>query len=450
MLRSLQSSKGNLLKTKGLFVLVSIAILVSKASLAQEDNIDEALAYQYFQEALTISQEDNSQLWGEKLYGPMLFVNPKNRMIVANQQDKEGYLKREGNIYLGKLPKEENIANTAFPWAGYKWTMIIWPLPENKFERANLMMHELFHRIQNNIGFPAKNPTNNHLDEKDGRILIQLEWQALKQALNRTGEKRIDDVKSALIFREYRRKIYPSADSLESGLELNEGLAEYTGIKLSGRDETAVKTRLSQKVDEAKNLPTFVRSFAYISGPIYGILLDQTKVDWLKNLTKNMDSADILANVYQIEIPQNLKEKVELRSKFYNGDEIQKHEDERERERQNRLESYRKKFVEGAVVIIPLRNMNVQFDPRNLQPLDDLGTIYPNIRISDNWGILTVSNGALMSSNWTKIYLSALNIAPENIDTNPIEGDGWELELKEGWKLVASERKSDYLLKKLN
>lgn len=450
MLRSLQSSKGNLLKTKGLFVLVSIAILVSKASLAQEDNIDEALAYQYFQEALTISQEDNSQLWGEKLYGPMLFVNPKNRMIVANQQDKEGYLKREGNIYLGKLPKEENIANTAFPWAGYKWTMIIWPLPENKFERANLMMHELFHRIQNNIGFPAKNPTNNHLDEKDGRILIQLEWQALKQALNRTGEKRIDDVKSALIFREYRRKIYPSADSLESGLELNEGLAEYTGIKLSGRDETAVKTRLSQKVDEAKNLPTFVRSFAYISGPIYGILLDQTKVDWLKNLTKNIDSADILANVYQIEIPQNLKEKVELRSKFYNGDEIQKHEDERERERQNRLESYRKKFVEGAVVIIPLRNMNVQFDPRNLQPLDDLGTIYPNIRISDNWGILTVSNGALMSSNWTKIYLSALNIAPENIDTNPIEGDGWELELKEGWKLVASERKSDYLLKKLN
>ena len=304
------------MKTKGLFVLVSIAILVSKASLAQEDNIDEALAYQYFQEALTISQEDNSQLWGEKLYGPMLFVNPKNRMIVANQQDKEGYLKREGNIYLGKLPKEENIANTAFPWAGYKWTMIIWPLPENKFERANLMMHELFHRIQNNIGFPAKNPTNNHLDEKDGRILIQLEWQALKQALNRTGEKRIDDVKSALIFREYRRKIYPSADSLESGLELNEGLAEYTGIKLSGRDGTAVKTRLSQKVDEAKKLPTFVRSFAYISGPIYGILLDQTKVDWLKNLTKNIDSADILANVYQIEIPQNLKEKVELRSKF--------------------------------------------------------------------------------------------------------------------------------------
>ncbi len=418
--------------------------------MAQEDNIDEALAYQYFQEALTISQEDNSQLWGEKLYGPMLFVNPKNRMIVANQQDKKGYLKREGNIYLGKLPKEENIANTAFPWAGYKWTMIIWPLPENKFERANLMMHELFHRIQNNIGFPAKNPTNNHLDEKDGRILIQLEWQALKQALNRTGEKRIDDVKSALIFREYRRKIYPSADSLESGLELNEGLAEYTGIKLSGRDGTAVKTRLSQKVDEAKNLPTFVRSFAYISGPIYGILLDQTKVDWLKNLTKNIDSADILANVYQIEIPQNLKEKVELSSKFYNGDEIQKHEDERERERQNRLESYRKKFVEGPVVIIPLRNMNVQFDPRNLQPLDDLGTIYPNIRISDNWGILTVSNGALMSSNWTKIYLSALNIAPENIDTNPIEGDGWELELKEGWKLVASERKSDYLLKKLN
>jgi hypothetical protein len=158
----------------------------------------------------------------------------------------------------------------------------------------------------------------------------------------------------------------------------------------------------------------------------------------------------MLANVYQIEIPQNLKEEVESRSRFYGGDEIKKYEDERERERQKRIENYRKKFVEGPIVVIPLRNMNVQFDPRNLQPLDNLGTVYPNIRISDNWGILTVSNGALMSSNWTKIYVSALNITPENIDTNLIEGDGWKLELNEGWKLVPSERKGDYLVKEIN
>jgi len=440
----------HLMKTKGLVVLVGFIALIFQASLAQENDIDKALAYQYFQEASTISQKDNALLWGEKLYGPMLFVNPKNRMIVANQPDKEGYLKRDGNIYIGELPKEENIANTAFNWAGYKWTMIIWPLPENKFERANLMMHELFHRIQDNLGFPAKNPTNNHLDEKDGRILIQLEWQALKQALNKTVEKRIVDIENALLFREYRRKIYPNADSLESGLELNEGLGEYTGVKLSGRDETEIRIYLTQKVGEVKNLPTFVRSFAYITGPIYGILLDQTKVDWRKNLTENIDLADMLANVYQIEIPQNLKEEMESRSRFYGGDEIKKYEDERERERQKRIENYRKKFVEGPIVVIPLRNMNVQFDPRNLQPLDNLGTVYPNIRISDIWGILTVSNGALMSSNWTKIYVSALNITPENIDTNLIEGDGWKLELNEGWKLVPSERKGDYLVKEIN
>ena len=438
------------MKTKGFIFLMGFTVLVFKAGLAQENDIDKTLAYQYFQEALTISSKDNALLWGEKLYGPMLFVNPKNRVIVANQQDKEGYLKREGNIYLGKLPKKENIANTAFTWAGYKWTMITWPLPENEFERANLMMHELFHRIQDKIGFPAKNPINNHLDEKDGRILIQLEWQALKQALNKTGEKQITDIKSALLFREYRRKIYPNAHSLESALELNEGLAEYTGVKLSGRDETAIRIHLSQKVDDAKNLPTFVRSFAYISGPIYGILLDQTRVDWRKNLSKSIDLADMLASVYQIEIPQNLEKEVESLSKFYDGDEIKKHEDERERERQKRIENYRKKFVEGPIVIIPLRNMNVQFDPRNLQPLDNLGTVYPNIRISDNWGILTVINGALMSSNWTNIYVSALNIPLEIIDTNHIKGDGWKLELNEGWKLVPSERKGDYLLKEIN
>jgi len=36
--------------------------------------------------------------------------------------------------------------------------------------------------------------------------------------------------------------------------------------------------------------------------------------------------------------------------------------------------------------------MHVRFDLRNLQPLGDAGTVYPNLRICDDWGILRSRN----------------------------------------------------------
>ena len=86
--------------------------------------------------------------------------------------------------------------------------------------------------------------------------------------------------------------------------------------------------------------------------------------------------------------------------------------------------------------------MSVQFDPRTLQPLDDLGTVYPEIRISDVWGILEASKGALVKGEWGSIVITA----PTATTGSPIKGDGWTLELKPGWKLVPTTRKGDYLL----
>lgn len=51
--------------------------------------------------------------------------------------------------------------------------------------------------------------------------------------------------------------------------------------------------------------------------------------------------------------------------------------------------------------------MNVSFDPRNIIPVEDKGTVYPQIRVTDNWGILEVTKGALMSPNWDKISVSS-------------------------------------------
>ena len=69
-------------------------------------------------------------------------------------------------------------------------------------------------------------------------------------------------------------------------------------------------------------------------------------------------------------------------------------------------------------------------------PLNDLGTVYPNLRVTDNWGVLTVENGALLSNNWDKVTVSK----PTKISKKIIKGDGWNLELNKDWKLEKIEK----------
>ena len=80
--------------------------------------------------------------------------------------------------------------------------------------------------------------------------------------------------------------------------------------------------------------------------------------------------------------------------------------------------------------------------PGNLVPLDDLGTVYPTLRITDAWGILTVNNGALLNTKWTRVTVPA----PAKSDSDPIIGEGWQLDLNAGWKLLPAERPGDYRL----
>ena len=61
--------------------------------------------------------------------------------------------------------------------------MIMLPLSENKNDRINLLAHELFHKAQSGLGFTQNNKESNHLDQKDGRIYLRLELEALTKAV---------------------------------------------------------------------------------------------------------------------------------------------------------------------------------------------------------------------------------------------------------------------------
>ncbi len=116
----------------------------------------------------------------------------------------------------------------------------------------------------------------------------------------------------------------------------------------------------------------------------------------------------------------------------YNIEEIVIRETEREMKKGELINSYRDLFQSEGVVVLSLENMNIGFNPSNLVPLDTLGTVYPNLRITDNWGILeVVSGGALMSPAWNMVTLPP----PLQVTDSLASGEGWRLKINDGWKL---------------
>lgn len=429
------------------FVFASLLVFVTGAA-AQSSSIDTKLAAQYFQQLKQTSDRDGGRNWGLSLYGPMMFVDPDTHNIVANQPDLEHKLSPQDGVFVGKLPNETNPANHAFDWAGVHWTMVLWPVAELRQPRERLLLHESFHRLQEKLGLPARDAVNSHLDTLNGRIWIQMEWRALERALRQTGPARQAAIADALLFRTYRRSLFPDSANNENALELNEGLAEYTGVKLSSADleETAVRANLILR--QARNNPTFARSFAYVSGPAYGALLDFTGRPWRVSLKPSSDLGALLQQRYGIatRASEIAARAAALR---YEGEEIITIETRQEQRRSRQIADARKKFFDDPVLILSLTpDVNYSYDPNNVIGIDPSNTLYPTMRLVDAWGILTVTDGAWLERDAAGHLTRARLPAPTDLAARPLKGNGWSLELANGWEIVPGDRAGDVKLRK--
>jgi hypothetical protein len=424
----------------------------SNSFFAQNSPIDNSTARQYFQEAEAACDKDDGRLWGVRVCGPMIFVEPVTRQVAANQPDADGLLVKQGDIYVGKFPSKQPVANAPMTWSGVKWAMIVWSfLTNDKFQRVKVMTHESFHRIQNDLKFPLPGVLNNHLDSKDGRVWLQLEWRALRQALASEGKARRQAVEDALIFRSYRHSLFSGSNETERALIMHEGLAEYTGFKMTAETDAQLIEYLVKQIEKAVERPSFIGGFAYSSGPAYGVLLDgTTKANWIKNLTAKDDLGLLLQKSLKIKLPTDLKAKAEKQSAKYDGAALIAAETEREAAHQKKITEYRKRLVDENTLLITLTDQrSVSINTTNIFSLEGVGTVYLTARVTDDWGILEVSNGALMihepGGRISKIYVSA----PTDPNLQTLKGDGWTLQLSPDWRLVPAQRKGDYFLKKV-
>jgi len=430
-----------------LFLVITLSACNYTPSTQDSIHINEGELAEYtevFQILKEHLSKENSKLWNHQIYGPLLLIDKKSKTIIANEADKEGALVKNGDVYVGILPNEINTANTAINWNGKRWAMVMLPLPTDENVRLNLLIHELFHGIQPEIGFEKLYSKDcNHLDQLEGRVYLKMELEALKKALTFDDiDKQKKHVKNALRFRLYRQHLFSDAKENENSLEINEGLAEYTGVILSNRTDKEIKKHFIQYIDELYENPTFIRSFAYRTIPVYGYFMKQIDDSWNIDLNKEINLTDFIVNFFDAEITNpNIDTLLQIQ-KEYGYVNILQFENERDQKQKLLLEALEEKFQKKPVLNIPLQNMKIAFNPGNLIPFKGMGTVYPNLRIIDDWGVLSVENDALVSKNFTYVIISE----PTEINENLIKGKGWELELNKKWKI--EKKGQNYILLK--
>ena len=369
--------------------LLAVALLAS---------IDAANATRALAELQALCAADAGRLWGRSVCGPVVFADPQTREAFT----------AEGP---STIPDSIGIANTAVEWNGKTWTMVMWPLPESVIGRRVLLAHESFHRLQKELGLPSANPQNAHLDSADARYWLRLEWRALARALA-TGDK--SAVAEALAFRAKRRELFPTDE--ERQLEMNEGLAEYTGYALAVPQVSERIAPLVRRLANADKGERFARSFAYTSGPAWGTLIEMRDPRWTRRAAASDDLGAIARRVWKInEAPLN--------ADAYGGAAVRAEEDARAEKKRAMFAELKAKFLDGPVVAIPLNGAQYTFDPNNAQPFAGHGTVYQSMEVRGEWGKLVVTGGALISADYTQL-------------TVPASGDGYTLTLNEGWRII--------------
>lgn len=390
--------------------------------------VDQALAKKYFQEAAALCAREGGKTWGKSLCGPMVFADAATKTIATNQP-----------VPSEKQPPLIGFANAIADWGGQRWSTYVWAMipHQDEAQRGRLMLHELFHRIQGELGFLVNDGDNSHLDTLDGRYWIQLEWRALAKALGASGAERLAALRDALAFRAARRKVFPEAAKNEQPMEINEGLAQYTATVAAFVTPAEATADAIVQLREVLLNATFVRTFPYPSGAAYGILLDTLSPGWPRRVKPTDDLAQLAATAARVEPSPN----AESTAKLYGGDELRAAEVKRAVTQKARVAELRQRFVEGPVLVLPPPR-NASFSTMGMTPIPE-GTVYPTYRTSPEWGSLE-ADWVLVAIDRSKLTLPA----PASIEGPIIKGDGFTLKPAAGWIVRPGKRAGDYQLVK--
>ena len=406
--------------------LIFLSLCLVNLAAAQ---VDQQRAEVYFKEAATICQRDGGRLWGISLCGPMVFADARTRTLATNQPRP-----------TGEWPRALGFANALLDWGGSRWSAYIWDfttsLPDRV--RAMFMLHELFHRIQPDLGLstaggPARSG-NAHLDTFEGRVWLRLEWRALARALAQSGENRKRAVSDAAAFRSMRRSQFANAAENERVEEIREGLAQYTGTVATAASHSEAVASALEHLAGAEGHETFIQQ-AYTTGVAYGILLDAASADWRRKVRSDSDLGQMLMAALDVRPVANAVEA----SARYGGAELRAAEQARAERRRAVVRELQNRFVDGPVLHVPSGGGGT-FNAVGATPIPGAGTVYfSQYSQKGEWGTLEATNGVLISDDGRRRLPGPVRIEGANIT-----GDGWTVTVARGWTVRPGPRSGDY------
>ncbi len=257
-------------------------------------------AAKYFESIEATCYKDSGKLWGENLFGPIMFVDRSSRNIIANYPDLEGLLKEKDGVYIGVFPKELIINNGALMYGGTLYAMTSLPFREDEYRIKTRAIRGLFHCFQKRKGIISNGYNTNNMDEKEARLWIKLEWKALRKAINSEGEERQVAIRDALIFRGSNRELYQKYAIDENRFETYEGLATFTYTMLCTNSREEYKNRLFENLDRIYAMQSYSRSYGFIHGALYSTLLFDKAFDFNQIESDNFDLGSALKELYNI------------------------------------------------------------------------------------------------------------------------------------------------------
>ena len=422
-----------------------LLILINCKGKKNESYFTTEKASVYFKEIEQICNRDSGKLWGKNLYGPIMFVERVTRRITSNLPDNEGLLKYKDGVYTGLYPKELILSNAPVKFGGTQFAMTPLPEEEEMYRIKTRAIHSLFHRFQENEGVASSPFNENNMDEKEARLWIKLEWKALRKAINTHGDERQLAIRDALIFRGANRELYHKYADDENKFETYEGLATFTYTTLCTNSPEEYKVRLFENLDRIYSMQSYARSYGIIHGALYATLLYDKGYDIKKINTESFDLGNAVRELYNIELPAICRDVAGSLAVNYDIDAINKEEEKRDADIKESIHSQISIFTEKPVVFLELESPYFDFEPEDIHSLDTLGTLYNSIRVSDNWGKLTVDKAGRLGSNNLKFI--RIPAKAFKADKNHISGDGWHLILNNDWELVPVEE--NYYVRKL-
>ncbi len=391
--------------------------------------VDQQRAQEFFKEAQALCERDGGRLWGVSICMPMVIGDARTQTFATSQPPPDA-----------PRPKLIGLLNGPIQWGDTMWAALAWDTvaPQTPRVRGGMFIHESFHIVQRRLGLLVSTVEAEHLDSVDGRYWMRLEWRALARALRESGEPRGLAVREALAFRQARHTRFPDKVETERALDINEGLASYTQAVLPAQSEADAIASALDELTAAEGGESFVRTFAYASGPAYGLLLDAASPGWPRKVRASDDPAVLLMRALGV---QPVSDAAAAAAR-YGGAELRAAEEQREQQRQARIAELRRRFVDGPVLLMPGGGRGFS-DSHGAVVIPDVGTIYFGAyRMTGAWGALEADKGVLVTSDGRLRRLPA----PVRRDDTTVDGDGWTVKAAPGWVVREGARRGDYEL----